>query len=250
MTQAPPARKRAATVTRRYAGVDAVARRRERQRKLIDAGLEVFGHRGYHLSTVRDVCAQAGLTERYFDESFKSLAELFDAVYTELRGQLQHQIMQAVIKSGVQSPDPLALAKGTLHAWYTFLKDDPRKARVMLIESAAVSDNGMRSAEATVSEIGGMFRTFITMLYPNLKDSSSFDMDLMLSALTGAAVYMARTWVRSGYKQPIDHVIAHNLALYKSLDLLYRRHDTADKTDKVKPKAAAAKPKSRRPAGA
>jgi AcrR family transcriptional regulator len=192
---------------------------------------------------VRDICSQAGLTERYFDESFKSQAELFDAVYTEIRGQLQQYIMQAVIKSGVQSPDPMALAKGTLHAWYSFLKEDPRKARVMLFESATVSDNGMRSAEATTSEIGGMF---LTMLYPGLKEAT-FDMDLMLSALTGAAVYMARTWVRSGFKQPIELVIAHNLALYKSLDLLYQKNE---QKEPQAVKAAVAKPKSRRPSKA
>ena len=247
MTDNSPTPKRVATVTRRYGGVDAEARRRERKRKLVDAGLEVFGHRGYHLSTVRDICAQAGLSERYFEESFKSTAELFDAVYTEIRAQLQQYIMQAVIKSGVQSPDPMALAKGTLHAWYSFLKEDPRKARVMLFESATVSDNGMRSAEATTSEIGGMFRTFITMLYPGLKEST-FDMDLMLSALTGAAVYMARTWVRSGFKQPIELVIAHNLALYKSLDLLYQKNEQKEPQPPVK--AAVAKPKSRRPSKA
>jgi hypothetical protein len=146
----------------------------------------------------------------------------------------------------VQSPDPMALAKVTLHAWYSFLKEDPRKARVMLFESATVSDNGMRSAEATTSEIGGMFRTFITMLYPGLKEAT-FDMDLMLSALTGAAVYMARTWVRSGFKQPIELVIAHNLALYKSLDLLYQKNE---QKEPQAVKAAVAKPKSRRPSKA
>jgi AcrR family transcriptional regulator len=250
MPDSPSPRKSAPTVSRRYGGVDAESRRRERQRKLMDAGLEVFGHRGYHLSTVRDICAQAGLSERYFEESFKTLAELFDAVYAELRAQLQQYIMQAVIKSGIQSPDPMALAKGTLHAWYSFLKEDPRKARVMLFESATVSDNGMRSAEATTSEIGGMFRTFITMLYPKLNEAT-FDMDLMLSALTGAAVYMARTWVRSGYKQPIELVIAHNLALYKSLDLLYQKNEQKGAKDQAasQPKSAA-KTKSRRPSKA
>ncbi len=213
-------KKRAATVTRRYGGVDAAERRRERQRKLIDAGLELFGTRGYHLTTVRDVCGQAGLTERYFYESFKTLGELFDAVYAELRSAVQRKVMEAVLTLGMSSPDPVAMGDATLRAWYGFLHDDPRRARVMLIDAMAVSDNGMRGAEAAINEYKGMLGTFLRMLYPNV-DQVGLELDIVVSGLAGATIYIAKNWVLSGFKQPLDEIIAHNLLIYRSMDHVF-----------------------------
>ncbi len=74
---APPAYSR---VTRNHKGVDAQARRMERRQRLLEAGPETLGTKGYHATTVRDVCGSAGLSERYFYESFSGLSELFDTI--------------------------------------------------------------------------------------------------------------------------------------------------------------------------
>jgi AcrR family transcriptional regulator len=100
--------KRATTVTRPYGGVKAEARRQERRQRLLDAGLEVFGHKGYHHTTVRDICVAAGLTERYFYESFKSLRLLFDAVHEQLRNELL-QITSTPLPPSDKSPSEIAL---------------------------------------------------------------------------------------------------------------------------------------------
>jgi AcrR family transcriptional regulator len=221
MTETTPKKKRAATVTRRYGGLDAAERRRERQRKLVDAGLDVFGQRGYHLSTVRDVCATAGLTERYFYESFKTMGELFDAVYADLRGQMQQRIIATMMNQGMSSQSPLDLGQATLRAWYTFLQEDPRRAQIMLIDAVAVSDSGMRGAEAAVVEFGAMFKGYMVMLYPKMAQTG-YDVETMIAALTGATIYIAKHWIRSGFKMPIDEVLHHNMAIYRSLDMLYR----------------------------
>jgi AcrR family transcriptional regulator len=226
MTDPAPKKKRAATVTRRYGGLDAAERRRERQKKLVDAGLEIFGRKGYHLSTVRDVCTEAGLTERYFYESFRTLGELFDAVYADLRGLLQQRIIETMLKQGMSSPSPLDLGRATLRAWYTFLQEDPRRAQVMLIDAVGVSDSGMRGAEAAIVELGALFKGYMTMLYPKLAETG-YDVDTMIAALTGATIYIAKNWIRSGFKMSIDEVLLHNMAIYQSLDLLYRTNTEA-----------------------
>lgn len=223
-------KKRAATVTRRYGGVDAAQRRRDRQHRLIDAGLEVFGTRGYHLSTVRDICIQAALSERYFYESFKTLGELFDAVYADLRGQVQQRVMESIIARGMANPDGLAMGEGSLRAWYAFLHEDPRRARIMLIDAVSVSDSGMRGAEAAINEFKGMLRTFVSMLYPDM-DKYGIDLDVIVSGLAGATIYIAKNWTQSGFKYSLDDILAHNMLIFRSLDGVYRQmreqHDTA-----------------------
>ena len=70
----------AAAVPRPYRGVSATDRRHQRRQRLIDAGLQLFGTRGIAAVGIVDVCAEAGLTKRYFYENFASLAELQSAV--------------------------------------------------------------------------------------------------------------------------------------------------------------------------
>ena len=81
------------TIGRRYGGVDPEERQRQRKARLIEAALAVFGEKGYHPSTVRDVCKQAKLTSRYFYESFDSMEALFRSVYAAI----SRQLMQATI---------------------------------------------------------------------------------------------------------------------------------------------------------
>ena len=54
----------------------------------MEAGLEVFCAAGFQQAKVRDVCREAGLTQRYFYESFTTkealLAAITDEVVTDL----------------------------------------------------------------------------------------------------------------------------------------------------------------------
>ena len=59
-----------AALPRPYRGVSATDRRDQRRQRLIDAGLQLFGTRGIAAVGIVDVCAEAGLTKRYFYENF------------------------------------------------------------------------------------------------------------------------------------------------------------------------------------
>ncbi|MGH3561430.1 MAG: TetR/AcrR family transcriptional regulator, partial [Mycobacterium sp.] len=75
---------------RPYAGVDAADRRASRRARLLEAGLDLLGADLPQIAelTVRGICRQAGLTARYFYESFADKDEfvsaVFDAVITDL----------------------------------------------------------------------------------------------------------------------------------------------------------------------
>ena len=67
-------------------------RRRERTRQhLIDAGVVVFGQRGYHGASLDEVAAMAGFTKGAVYSNFKSKEDLFVAV---LEQQVQAQLAQ------------------------------------------------------------------------------------------------------------------------------------------------------------
>ncbi|MPY81303.1 MAG: TetR family transcriptional regulator [Actinophytocola sp.] len=66
-----------------WGGLSAVDRRAQRRAQLLAAGLEVFGTVGYAGTSVRQICRVAGLTERYFYESFGAREGLLLAIRTE-----------------------------------------------------------------------------------------------------------------------------------------------------------------------
>ncbi len=71
---------------------------------------------------MRALCAEAGLTDRYFYESFGSIEDLLVAVYEELMGEMQARIMAALQAAGPgQSPE--ALVDTGLDAFFQQVED-------------------------------------------------------------------------------------------------------------------------------
>src|SRR5690606_12857510 len=100
---------------RLYRGADLDARRQERRTRLLAAGLERVGTVGYRAATVRSVCAEAGLTERYFYESFANGEALLVAVYEDAVARLDAAITAAV---GAAEPQLGAMARAGLEALF------------------------------------------------------------------------------------------------------------------------------------
>lgn len=127
----------ATTPGRRYGGVSAEDRRRERRERLLDAGLELLGTRGYAQTTVSDVLDRAGLTSRYFYEHFANREALLTAVYDEIVARGYGASAQAIKR---HEDDPLTISiPAQLTAFYEVIVDDPRMARVIFIEAVGVS---------------------------------------------------------------------------------------------------------------
>lgn len=115
-----------------YAGKLADERRAERRSRLVAAGLELMGTPGSGPTSVRAVCAQSGLTSRYFYESFSSIDELVVAVFDEMMASTIHQATEAIASSDHS-------IEGIVHALsdvlFQAMVDDPRALRVGFLES-------------------------------------------------------------------------------------------------------------------
>lgn len=115
-------------------------RRQERREALLAAALEVFGTKGYGLSSVEEICRRAYVSSRNFYEEFDNRAALF----CELNEQIATRVYEAL--SGVEEepgPDPVRRrTRARVAALVHSLVDDPRVARVALFESIGVSPEG------------------------------------------------------------------------------------------------------------
>jgi AcrR family transcriptional regulator len=128
--------------SRPYGGVSAGERLAARRQKLLDAGLELFGTRGIAATSIGEICDQAGLTKRYFYESFHTIEELAVAVFDQVTGRLAEQIAPAIIAGGGRDPRPALTAHA--HA----LLGDPRIVRLLAIESRTTALTARRAGFA------------------------------------------------------------------------------------------------------
>jgi AcrR family transcriptional regulator len=88
---------------RPYRGVEAADRVAERRRRFLEAGLDILGsERDSTELTVRGICRQAGVTVRYFYESFTDkddfVAAVFDWVIADIAATTQAAVTAAPLK--------------------------------------------------------------------------------------------------------------------------------------------------------
>ena len=121
---------------RSYGGKSAVERAAERRERLVAATIDVLADHGAAQATMTAVCAGAGLTERYFYESFASIE---DAMVAAL-DTVADEIIQLVLSTlGATSGTPDVRVNAMVAAFVDLVAASPAKARVAVIESAANS---------------------------------------------------------------------------------------------------------------
>jgi AcrR family transcriptional regulator len=116
-------------VTMPFKGVSAADRRIDRRERLVRAGFEIAGTEGADALGVGRVCLAAGLTKRYFYESFSSLAELQSAVVDHAIGAMTQRV------DPFRPTKPGGAPQGWLEEFVGALVDDKRLARVLLAET-------------------------------------------------------------------------------------------------------------------
>jgi AcrR family transcriptional regulator len=95
-----------------------------RRDELVAAGLELLGSRDGPALTVRAVCRAAGLTERYFYESFTDRDEFVRAVYDDVCARAMATLTTA------DTP------RDAVEQFVALMVDDPARGRVLLLAPA------------------------------------------------------------------------------------------------------------------
>jgi AcrR family transcriptional regulator len=137
-----------------YGGVSARARVAARRDHLLAAGLELFGTQGYLHTTIDQVCAQAGLTKRYFYESFRSCEDLLGALVRSLWVEAAQRGMTAVETAPAGMDAQIRQGIGAVVDYYT---GDQRRGRVAFLEAVGISDR----IEVERREYVGVFTTLL-----------------------------------------------------------------------------------------
>ncbi len=195
---------------RRYRGASGDQRRAERRQQLLDAGLSTIGEVGYQACSVRSICAAAGLTERYFYESFANKEALLAEVYQAQTNYLKKTMLAAFNHAERNSQ---AFAQAGLHAFFDTLHQNPAVARLLLFEILGVSDTIDRLYYEAMEEFAVLIRSLASSL--GLADIVEMpDQDIIYAGLVGAVIQIARRWALTGYKDSVNAVISSSLFLF------------------------------------
>ncbi|KZS83232.1 hypothetical protein B4U45_01795 [Mycobacterium persicum] len=138
-------------VVRPFRGVSAAERRDLRRNQLLEGCLEVAGTVGMAATTIEAVSRQAGLSKRYFYESFRTRDELFVTLAQGLLAEISSGVLDSMTDSATELIDRARMGIGRV---ITVLTDDPRKARLFteLIGSELLKDT-VGGAEHELAEL-------------------------------------------------------------------------------------------------
>lgn len=196
-----------AATLRKIGGKTVEERRSARWRRLIDAAVKVYGERGYRNSTVKLVCDAAGLTERYFYESFSNSEDLLCACFQEAADKLLLRVRRAGLQGGGA---PMDRVRAGVLEYLVHLQAEPAAARVFLIEMSSVSARADALVSAALDRFAALLVDFLTSgPGPHVEPPR-----LLLRGAIGGGLHVAQAWTTSGYAEPIGPVADTILQIY------------------------------------
>jgi AcrR family transcriptional regulator len=191
---------------RRYRGVRPDERRARRKAELILAGIAVYGERGYRHSTVKAVCDAAGLTERYFYESFVNSEALLAACYETITKRFMEGLLKAGAEGAGKRASRAERMRTMLHAYFTTLRREPRSAQVFLTEIRGIGPVVDAAFESSLREFGRHIRE-------TMAPDAGERLVILEAGVVGGVMHIALRWIAEGYRPSVAKVTAAALLL-------------------------------------
>jgi AcrR family transcriptional regulator len=192
-----------------WGGMTTAEREERRREQLLEAGLEVFGVRGWYGTTVLDLCRTAKLSQRYFYDHFADREALFLAVVDGVAERVEALVRVA---STAEGQTPAQRTEGVLTALAEYFTADPRIVRVALVESFATE-----SLRARRSALIASFSALAAGLMATLEEGAGADpRSLELSALILSGGIAEALVASASGRAPADapELVAHLTRLY------------------------------------
>ena len=186
------------TAGRTYGGLSLALRKQQRREQFLQAGLSVFGTLGFRSATVRSLCKEAKLTDRYFYESFKNLEQLLIAVYEQCMSNLGTKILDAISGTYQKGDAETAIIAG-LDAYFTML-EDPKIARICMVELEGISPDVNELYSNYIKGFSQMLVALTQNAFPEISLSRQ-QQDIIAISFIGAMRQSATNWLMTEYKE-------------------------------------------------
>lgn len=179
---------------RTYGGMSQDERKQQRRRQFLQAGLVVFGTVGFRQATVRGLCREASLTDRYFYAEFGSIEKLLVAVYEDRMIDIHNQVMTA-FATATPGTDVKAIITQALSAFYNALQN-PLVARVCMVELEGVSPETDQLYHSYIQRFAKLILQFIRGVSPDWHYSKE-EADILSIAMVGSMRQAGTYWLQN-----------------------------------------------------
>ena len=210
---------------RSYRGMTPEQRTAQRRTRFLEAGLNVFGNEGFHAATVRRICKEAGLTDRYFYESYSSMEELLVEVYERCLKSILARLQES-LSSIPHETFPEQMISALLNDFFAEM-EDPRVAKVCMFEAEGVSDH-------MHSMYNDYIRRFVMILmgasraYVKNWPLSAEETEVLGNAVVGGIIQATRNWALNNYHLSRESMVNGIMIIFKGSQVLLNRKAGAD----------------------
>ena len=172
-------------------------------RRPADAGVDVFGTIGYRAATIDHICARAGLSKRYFYESFPDSETLLLACYERCVNEF-HDAMVLAVMEATETIE--AQLRAALTGYFSAIDADERGGRITLLEvlgvSSAVDKAYAAQFQRFASSVEGLAsEPFSTSRLPKPQ------LDVIAQGIFGAITSVATQWLLDHRRRPRAQLI-------------------------------------------
>jgi AcrR family transcriptional regulator len=196
------------SLSRPYRGVAAGDRVANRREALIDAALEVFAAEGWAALSARRVCEQAGLTRRYFSESFDDVDALIGATFERISGEVA-----AALRGAVAAGDapPAELVRRAVSAGLDVLSLPPSKGRFLAAAQSPGSSIAPYRARA-LDDLASIVEAVVSAGRAGVGDVGSREARITALAVVGAVLSIVDSWLGQEIDLSRDEVVSYSTA--------------------------------------
>lgn len=189
---------------RRYRGLPPEVRQADRLHRFREAGLDAFTTSGYMNSSVPEICKLAGLSTRQFYEEFSSREGLILDLYTRIHAEARTKVLESVDEASDRTYRGLATAAIT--AYVHVIGDDPRRARLVLVEVVGLNQKVESARELNTADWISLIEGVTKELAP-VGHERVGGYRLALVGLIGAINALAQDWSSSSPRPPMSDLI-------------------------------------------
>lgn len=144
---------------RTYQGESAEQRLRARRQLLIDTCFRLMASDMWRQVSLNQLCREAGLSKRYFYESFADLVALEDAVADDLASRLMGAGFEAAQAAQDKGLSTEQLARHVMSVVVDWLLDDPLRARV-LFAGVGANPRAQEKRKAVIRQLANALAVF------------------------------------------------------------------------------------------
>lgn len=196
--------------TRIWGGTTLTERREARRTALLEAALDLIGEAGASAVTMRAVCRRAGLTDRYFYESFTGRDDLLDVLYRQVADDFRDPMTAfAATADPARDRELAAVLVDKVLA-------DPRKSRLFLVEPYSSTGLG----QTTISVMPTFTRLIQDHLFTDIEDPMRRRMAAVTMASGNAGLFAA--WLNGSLKADRGQVVDHLVEVIGAYRRMYR----------------------------